>query len=73
MADVDSQSLLDGVNSAINAFMAGGGISEYTLPTGQRVKRESLDVLMNMRARLQAEVASQSQPMFRPVILGRNV
>jgi len=71
MPGTDAQSMLDAVNAAIAAFLASGGIREYTLPNGQIVKRESITELRAMRDQLKSEVAQQSRPLYRPVILGR--
>ena len=53
----DKQATLDAVNNAINAMLDGGAVQEYSI-NGRSIKKISLSELMQLRDRLQSEIAA---------------
>ncbi len=53
----DLQASLDAVSAAIDAIVAGGAVSEYSI-NGRSIRKYTLKELMDYRARLQAEISN---------------
>jgi|GEM_PF-4333773 len=53
----DLQASLDAVSAAIDAMVAGGSVSEYSI-NGRSIRKMSLKDLMDYRTKLQSEIAS---------------
>lgn len=53
------QTLLDNVETAINAILTGGAVKSYSV-NGRQLERMELSDLMSLRDKLKAEIASST-------------
>jgi len=59
MSAPTKQTILDNVETAINAIMSGGAVQSYNI-SGRNIQKYSLTELMNLRTQLKKEINAES-------------